>query len=142
MINNKALFSGLVIDENDNIVDTKTVGDEANYVINDDGFMRHVPAEKIDRAVLESMQQMIEGHEDILSEQAAKMMGQDDIFSKAMLENQLKNLGSFLDKALEMGIPEDTRSYLGMMGMRIRINYRGELLEVIQPNTTSPESFD
>ena len=86
------LFAGLVFDEADNPVDTAYVGDEPCYVVDDAGFRRHIPSEQVDLQVLRSMQEMIQGNEDLLSEQAAKMLGQDDIFSRAMIETQLKNM--------------------------------------------------
>jgi hypothetical protein len=129
----KALFAGLVIDENDQPVEVVMVGDEPCYVIDDAGFRRHIPSEQVDTQVLDSMRQMIEGHEGMISEQAAKMLGQDDIFSRASIESQLKNLEKQFDTLFEMGIPEETRAYMGMSGMRIRINVHGEVIEVEQP---------
>jgi hypothetical protein len=90
-------------------------------------------------AVLQVMADMIEGHEDELSKQAATMLGQDDIFSQAILESQLENIDSQLDKILEAGIPEEGRAYMGMMGFKVRINVHGELLEVIQPGMIAPD---
>lgn len=139
MISKVPLFAGLVVDEFEQPVDTAQVGDEAMYVVNDAGFRRHVLAEPVDRAVLAWMATQVEGHEDLLSEQAAKMMGAEDIFSKALLENQFKNLGQQLEKILATGIPEDARAYLGMTGLKIRINRQGELLEVIQPGLIDPD---
>ena len=133
------LFAGLVVDEYDRPVETAFVGEEPCYVVDDDGFRRHIPSEQVDRHVLQHMREMIEGHEDILSEQAAKMLGQDDIFSRAMLEQQLKNMDQQFEKVLEAGIPEEGRSYLGMMGFRIRINLHGEVLEVQQPGMIAPD---
>jgi hypothetical protein len=134
------MFSGLVVDEYDNPVESTYVGEEAMYVVNDAGFRRHIPSEQIDRAVMEIMIEMIEGHEDELSKQAATMLGQDDLFSQAVLENQLLNIDQQIDKMLETGIPEEGRAYLGMMGFKIRINLHGELLEVIQPGMIDPDS--
>jgi hypothetical protein len=133
------LFAGLVVDEYDQPVDTAYVGDEPMYVVNDEGFLRHVSAGIVDMAVLRVMADMIEGHEDELSKQAATMLGQDDIFSQAILENQFMNIDSQLEKILEAGIPEEGRAYLGMMGLKIRINRQGELLELIQPGMIAPE---
>jgi hypothetical protein len=45
----KAVFEGLVFDENDQQLGVSYVGDERCYVINDSGFMRHIPSEQIDR---------------------------------------------------------------------------------------------
>ena len=54
--------------------------DEPCYVVNDSGFRRHSPSEQVDRQVLELMAESMEGHEDLLIEQAAKLLGQEDIF--------------------------------------------------------------
>ena len=107
------LFAGLVVDESDHPAGTAYVGDEPCYVVNDAGFLRHIPSEQVDRKILELMRQQISGNEDLLSEQAAKLLGTDDIFSRAMLENQLKNIGKQFDALLEMGIPEESRAYMG-----------------------------
>lgn len=139
MTQKKPLFAGLVVDEFDNAVDYAFVGDEPMYVVNDAGFRRHISAEMIDRAVLENMAAMIEGHEDEISKQAATMLGQDDIFSQAILENQLLNIDQQIDKMLEAGIPEEGLAYMGMMGFKVRINYHGDLLEVIQPGMIAPD---
>jgi hypothetical protein len=40
---NQPLFAGLVVDEFGNPVETAFVGDEPMYVVNDQGFRRHVP---------------------------------------------------------------------------------------------------
>jgi len=124
------------VDEYDRPVGMSYVGDEPCYVVDDDGFRRHIPSEQVDRQVLESMHEMIEGHEDIISEQAAKMLGQDDIFSVAMLANQLKQIEEQFEALLETGIPEEGRAYMGMMGFRVRINLHGEVLAVEQPGMT------
>jgi hypothetical protein len=65
------------------------------------------------------------------------MFGQDDIFSKAMLETQLKNIENQFDQVLDAGIPEEGRAYLGMAGFRITINVHGEVLNVNQPGIAS-----
>lgn len=138
----KALFEGLVIDERDNPVAVSYVGGEPCYVVDDSGFFRHIPSEEVDRQVLESMKELIEGNEDIISEQTAKMLGQDDIFSFAMIANQLKHLDQQFDVLLEAGIPQEARAYMGMMGFKIRINIHGEVLEVEQPGMIDPDSED
>jgi hypothetical protein len=129
----KPLFTGLIFDEKDQIVDTALVGQEHCYVVDDAGFKRHIPAEQVDRQVLNIMKEMIEGHEDIISEQATKMLGQDDIFTRAIFLEQLKNIDQQFDELLEAGIPEEGRAYMGMTGFKVIINHHGEVLEVEQP---------
>jgi hypothetical protein len=135
----KAIFEGLVVDENDDPVGTTYVGDEPCYVVDDAGFKRHIPSEQVDRQVLKSMGEQIEGHEDILSEQTAKMLGQEDIFSKAIIQNQLKNISQQFEALLQTGIPAEGRSYLGMMGFKIVINVHGEVVSVKQPGMSPNE---
>lgn len=135
----KPLFEGLIFDEFDNPVEVTYVGDEPFYVVDDDGFLRHIPSEQVDRQVLDSMRALIEGHEDLLSEQTAKMLGQEDIFTRAMIETQLKNLDKQFDSLFTSGIPEEGRAYMGMMGFRITINIHGEVVKIDQPGMTAPE---
>ncbi len=134
------LFAGLVIDENGNVAETASVGSEPFYVVNDAGFRRHIPSEQVDRVVLSQIAGMMKGSEEYLSEQTAKMIGQEDIFTKAMLENQLKNIDQQFDQLLQTGIPEDMRIYLGMVGFRIVINVHGEVLKIDQPSAPDNES--
>jgi len=102
-------------------------------VVDDAGFRRHIPSEQVDRQVLEAMRRQISGNEDMLSEQAAKLLGTEDIFSKAMLENQLKNIDKQFDAILETGIPEESRAFMGMSGFKVVINVHGEVVRLDQP---------
>ena len=135
----KPLFAGLVQDENQQIVDTTYIGEEPCYVVNDSGFHRHIPSEQVDRQILEQMLSQVKGHEDIISEQAAKMLGQEDIFSRAIIQNQLKNIDQQIDALFQTGIPEESIAYLGMMGMRVTINFHGDVIDYQQPGGSSEE---
>lgn len=134
-----ALFAGLIIDEYDNPVESSYVGDEPCYVVNDAGFRRHIPSEIVDRQILQKLSSMITGSEGVIAEQAAKMLGQDDPFSKAMIESQLKNIDQQFDNVLSTGIPEEGRAYMGMMGFRVRIDVHGELMAIEQPGVIDDE---
>ena len=126
----QALFLGLVFDEFDHPLEVGSIGTDPAYVINDAGFRRYIPAEQIDRVILNEMKKLIQGNEGFLSEQAAKMMGADDLFSKAMIENQLKHIDKQFEMLFEVGIPEDMRVYLGMSGFKVIVDYHGAVLEV------------
>jgi hypothetical protein len=130
------LFTGLIVDEFDQPVSTATIGEEPCYVVDDGGFKRHIPSEQVDRKVLDIMRAQIAGKENLLTEQAAKMLGTEDIFSKAMLENQLKNLDKQFDALLAAGIPEDARAFMGMSGFKVVINVHGEVIKFEQPTAT------
>lgn len=128
-----------MVDENGKPAESAFIGSEPAYVVDDDGFRRHIPAEQVDRAVLNQMAEMMKGSEDLLSAETAKMLGQDDPFSKAMIEQQLKNIDKQFDAIMQTGLPEDMRAYLGMMGFKVIINYHGDVLRVEQPGANSDE---
>lgn len=129
----KAVFEGLVFDENDQQLSVSNVGNEATYVIDDDGFLRHIPSEEIDRQVLGALFGQIENNKEAIAEQTIKMIGRDDLFTHALIQNQLENVDDQMDRIIETGLPEDGRSYLGMLGFKVVVNYHGEVIRVEQP---------
>jgi hypothetical protein len=135
----QAVFAGLVFDEFDNLAEVVNVGNEPCYVVDDAGFRRHIPSEQVDLQVLKSMGDLIQGHEDLISEQTAKMLGQEDPFSIAAIQSQLENIDDQFENLLRSGLPEDARAYMGMMGFRIIINVHGEVLKIDQPGIIAPE---
>ncbi len=128
---NKALFEGLVFDEWDNLVQTTSVGSEASYVIDDNGFLRHIPSEEIDRQVLEVFLSQLEDNREIAVTQMLNMVGKDDLFTKAAIDAQINNID--MDQIIAQGIPSQARDMLGMLGFRIKINVHGEIMDIIQP---------
>jgi hypothetical protein len=135
----QALFAGLVFDELDRPVETAYVGADPCYVVNDAGFRHHIPSEQIDHQVLNEIKSLIQGNEDLLSEQTAKMIGSEDPFSRAMIQNQIKHIDQQFEQLFEIGIPEDMRVYLGMTGFKVIIDYHGAVLRVEQPGAASGE---
>ena len=135
----KAVFEGLVYDPKGEPIKVAYVGSEPCYVLDDDGFLRYIPAGDVDWQVWEALTSQITGHEDILSKQAAKMLGQEDIFTVAMLRSQLENKDEQFKAIQEKGLPEEARQYLGMMGFRITIDIHGKVIEVNQPQVYGDE---
>ena len=133
------LFTGLVFDEFGKPAEAALVGDEPCYVVDDAGFRRHIPSEQVDKQVLNQMAEMMKGSEELLSEQTAKMLGQEDVFTVAAIQQQLKNMDKQFDQLMQVGLPEDMRAYLGMMGFKIVINVHGEVLSVEQPGAITDE---
>ena len=134
----RALFEGLVFDIEDNPLEVTWVGDEPSYVLNDGGFLRHIPAEIVDQQVWEAITAGISGNEEFLSEQTAKMLGQEDIFSIAVIRQQLENSQAQFEQLRSTGLPQDMRSYLGMTGFRIVVDFHGDVVEIKQPAITPP----
>jgi len=130
-----ALFEGLVYDEAGNSVETAFIGTEPHYVVLDDDFKRHIPAETVDRQVVEWIQGQALANKELVSEQIMKMMGQEDLFTKAMIDSSLGNM----DKMMGQGIPEDARMMLGMMGFKVIINVHGELVNLEAPGQPLPD---
>jgi len=129
----KAVFEGLVFDENENALNVAYVGMEACYVVDDEGFLRHIPSEQVDSQVLKVMLDQIKENKELISEQTAKMLGQDDLFTRAIISQQLENIDDQLRVLIDHGLPESGRAYLGMMGFKIFINHHGEVIRVEQP---------
>ncbi|MCC6148461.1 MAG: hypothetical protein IT308_12960 [Anaerolineaceae bacterium] len=133
------LFSGLIEDEFGQAVTTALIGTDPCYVVNDSGFLRHIPSEEVDRQVLRMMKEQIQDHEGSIADQAVKMLGADDIFSRALIMKQLKQIDEQFETLLQTGIPEETRAYMGMAGFRITINVHGDVIALNQPGTIGSE---
>jgi hypothetical protein len=129
IMSDKALFAGLVVDESDRPLEVVSIGDEAQYVLDDNGFRRHIDAEAVDRQVLVQLQGQIEANKAAVEEGIMKMMGSEDIFTKAAIDKSIENM----DQVLKQGIPDEARQMLGLMGFRVVVNYHGEVLRINQP---------
>lgn len=127
----QALFSGLVYDEYENPVEVTHIGDSAFYVVDDQGFYRHVESEEVDRQVVDLFLTQLEQNKDVAINEAMRMMGRDDIFTKAALDAQMRQVNA--DQIIEQGIPEEARTMMGMMGFRVIINVHGEVVRIDQP---------
>lgn len=127
----QAMFDGLIYDESGQPVTVKSVGGEAHYVVDDDGFLRHIASETVDRPVLALFIEQLQQNRDLAVDQALRMMGSDDLFARAAVESSLDNVN--VDAILAQGLPAEARTMLGMMGFRVIINYHGELVRLDQP---------
>jgi hypothetical protein len=128
-MSNKALFTGLVIDEAGRPLDVATIGSDAQYVIDDNGFRRHIDAEQIDRQVLQLIQDQINANKEAVEQGMMKVMGSDDLFTKAAIDKSIENI----DQVLERGLPDDARQWLGMMGFHIVVNLHGDVIKMESP---------
>lgn len=124
-----AMFAGLVFDETGRPAEVTWVGAEAFYVVDDDGFRRHVAAAQIDRAVLRFLRRQVEGQRDMAVEAMLDMMGQDDVFTKAAVESSINRM----EEAVGQPIPEEARRWLGMLGFRIVVDHHGEVVDIQMP---------
>lgn len=128
-----AVFAGLVVDENDQPVNVTYVGQEAFYIVDDDGFLRHIPSEDVDRQVLLAMQESVMANRDAVVSGLLEYMGQEDLFTKAAIEASIGQMDEQMNQLMDVGLPEEARQWLGMMGFRIVINVHGEVVDLDMP---------
>jgi hypothetical protein len=135
MTGRSALFEGLVSTDMGEPVQVTPIGGVPHYVIPDGSFLRHVESAVVDRQVLQLLLDQLEPHRELAIREAMKMIGRDDLFTKAMIDASIDNM----EQLLEQGIPQEMRAWLGMMGFRVIVNYRGEVVQVEQPGQTDPD---
>jgi hypothetical protein len=135
----RALFEGLVINPEGQPVAVASIGGAAQYVVPDGGFNFHIDAENVDREVLRQLGEQIAANREAVTEGTLKIIGQDDLFTKAMIDASLNNLESNFTRLVEQGLPEETRTYLGMLGFHIVLNYHGEVVRIDQPGIAAAD---
>ena len=128
-----ALFAGLIFNEQDEPVEVVYIGAVPHYVILDDGFRCHVEAETVDRQVMELLRQQILSNRELVTQGMLAMLGKDDLFTKAMIDASIQNIDRHIDALLERGLPEDTRTWLGMLGFKVVVNVHGEVVRLDAP---------
>ncbi len=130
-----AMFAGLVFNQAGQPAEVAYVGGEAHYVILDDDFRRHVAARDVDRQVLVRLREVMEPFKDQAVVEMMRMIGKEDLFTKAMIDSSLKNW----EQALGQPIPEDMRAWLGMLGFRVVVDMHGEMIEFDLPGQLGGE---
>ena len=135
---NRALFNGLIFDENNNPVSTGYVGTESQYIVDDDGFMRHIDSEKVDRQILKIFIEQLQNNKGLAVDQAMSFMGKDDLFTKAALDSSIEQVD--MDMILQQGIPPQAQQMMGMMGFKVIIDVHGNVVGMDAP--TAPDEFE
>jgi len=128
-----AVFAGLVLDENDRPVDVTRLGPDAYYVVDDDGFKRHIASEVVDRQVLMTLQENVLANREAVVAGMLDYLGKEDLFTKAAVETSLGQMDEQMQKLLDVGLPEDARRWLGMMGFRVVIDVHGDVVDFEMP---------
>jgi hypothetical protein len=140
----RALFEGLVRDQQGTVLPVTYVGQEPTYVLTEDGFKYHVDAQKVDLQILNIFREQILEHKDLISSTILKLLGQDDLFTKAAVEAQIRNLDQHFSRLFETGIPEPARQYLGMLGFSVSIDRHGNVVNLTmpaEPSDTGDENY-
>ena len=134
----QALFQGLIYDERELPVEVVSVGSDVYYIVDDNGFHRHIDAEDVDRQILAVFIEQLQDNKDLAVEQALKFLGKDDLFTKAAIDASMRNID--MDQIIAQGIPEQARNMMGMLGFRIIINHHGEVVRMDQPS--APDDYE
>jgi hypothetical protein len=134
-----AVFAGLVVNETDHAVTVSHVGQDAYYVVDDDGFLRHVPSETVDREVLAALQESVLVNREAVVGSILEYLGQSDLFTKAAVEASLGKMGEQMQQLLDNGLPEEARQWLGMMGFRVVIDVHGEVVDIEMPGAIAED---
>ena len=137
-----AFFSGIIFDENDNLIETVTVGNETFYVVDDDGFKRHIDSREVDEKIFRYFTDQISGNEEYLANAAATMTGKTDLFSMAMMKNQLKNIDKEIENIFNYAPPPGLTEYLGMSGFKVNIDFHGNIVHVNMPSAPDDSGED
>ena len=125
----RAIFAGLISNEDGESVDVTYLGGEAFYVIPDGDFRRHVEADKVDDEVITILRDQMEGSQDLIVDGVLKFLGKEDLFTKASIDVALRNF----DQAFRQADPQQWKPWLGMMGFRVIVNVHGEVVQVESP---------
>ena len=133
--NAQALFDGLVFNEAGEPAQVAYIGGVAHYAVPDDGFLRHVAARSVDDAVLDRLQEQVSSVQDELVAAVLRMLGKEDIFTKAALEASVRNLKD----NVRQSEPQQWAPMLRLMGFRIVVNVHGEVVEIIYPEQAPEE---
>ena len=128
-----AIFAGLVVDENDRPVDVAQIGSEAYYVVDDDGFRRHIASADVDCQVLQALQESVLANREAVVAGMLDYLGKEDLFTKAALEASIGQMDQQMEQLLNTGLPEEARQWLGLMGFRVVIDVHGDVVELEMP---------
>lgn len=128
-IERQALFPGLVYNEQGEPAQLVYIGGVAHYAIPDAGFMRHVEAYKVDKAVIAQLQEQISSMKDEVVRGMLQILQKDDIFTKAALEASIRNM----EQNIRQSDPNQWLPWLKLFGFRIVVNVHGEVVELIYP---------
>jgi hypothetical protein len=131
----QALFANLVFNEEDKIAEVVYLEGVPHYVIIDAGFKRHVEASYIDRQVVARIREQILSQRELVTEGVLKMMGQDDLFTKGMVDASIERMD---EQLLEQGFPEEARAWLGMLGFKVVVDHHGDLVQLDVPTQEIP----
>ena len=137
----QALFEGLVFNEQGEPAVVDRVGGEPFYIVLDAGFRRYAEAEVIDRQVLVWLHEQILSNQELVTQGTMSLLGQDDLFTKAMIDASIQDMDKGMERLMGQGLPEAMRAWLGMLGFRVVVNVHGEVMEIEAPHAADVDEW-
>jgi len=131
----QALFPGLVYNEEGEPAELVYIGGVAHYAIPDAGFLRHIEAYKVDKAVIADLQGQITSMQDEVVQGMLQMLGKDDIFTKAAIDASIRNL----EQNIRQSNTDQWVPWLRLFGFRIVVDVHGEIVQIIYPSQPDEE---
>ncbi|MEA3408684.1 MAG: hypothetical protein U9R48_11530 [Chloroflexota bacterium] len=125
----KALFPGLVYNEEGEAARVAHVGGIAHYAIPDHGFWRHVAAYEVDRVVIAAFKERLGAVKDEVVTAMLQMLGTKDLFTKVAIEASIRHL----EAGMQQGDPQEWVPSLRMLGFRIIVDVHGNVVDIIYP---------
>jgi hypothetical protein len=133
----RALFADLVFNEKGRPVKEVYIGGVPHYAIPDEGFLRHVEAECVDRQVVALLQERILTMRDLITEGVVHMLGQEDLFTRPSIEHAIENMDSILEPG-NVDVDE-LRTALWMLKFRVIVNVHGDVVQLDAPGLEGEE---
>jgi hypothetical protein len=96
-----------------------------------------VDAQDVDRVVLEQFLSQLGAHKEEAAVAMLRMIGREDLFTKAMVDSALSNID--IDQILAHQLPADVRQWLQMVGFRVVIDRHGDIVQVDMPEAQADE---
>jgi hypothetical protein len=131
----RALFPGLVFNEQGERAEVVYIGGTAHYAIADADFVRHVEASHVDDAVLAKVKEQIVSMQDQVVLGILQMLGRDDLLTKAAIEASIRNLETGMREA----DPEQWVPALRLFGFRVVVDIHGDVVEIMYPQSSPDE---
>lgn len=127
----RALFADLVFNEEGQPAKEVSIGGVPHYAIPDQGFMRHVEAEYVDRQIVARLRDMIVPMRDAIVEGVIHMMGEEGLFARAAIEQAIDDM----DRILEPGAVDvdEFRTALWMAKFRAVVDVHGDVVRLEIP---------
>jgi hypothetical protein len=133
----RALFADLVFNEAGQPAKTVYIGQTPHYAVPDGSFLRHVEAERVDRQIVERIQERILAMRDAVTDGVIHMLGEEDLFARASIEHAIENM----DRILEPGNVDvdELRTALWMTGFRAIVDVHGDVVHLEIPGWEGEE---